>query len=171
MQTELSYEYNLIDPICNIYNRKDNILPPTSLTGRVPIDSIFVSPQLQNITRGGWINIEGQKGDHRSLYIDIPIIDLLGENPFHILRNSAKRLICDQPKIISKYNTELNQQLKLQKTFKKFNFLYMKIKEGTISDEYAIILLNEIDNSITNSVRYAEKRCRKLKYGSDPYIP
>ena len=56
-----------------IYNRKVNTLPTTSLTDSVPIDIIFVSPQLQNITWGRWIKIEDSIGDHRSLYIDIPI--------------------------------------------------------------------------------------------------
>ena len=34
-----------------------------------------------------------------------------------------------------------------------------------------ISMLNKIDNSITNSIIYAEKRCRKLKAGSVPYSP
>ena len=59
-----------------------------------------------------WINIEDGIGDHRSLYIDITITDLLGEKSFHIHRNSARQLISDQPKLVSKYNTLLNQQSK-----------------------------------------------------------
>jgi len=47
-----------------MYQKNDTMLPPTSLTGSVPIDAIFVSPQLQEITRGGWIQIENIIGDH-----------------------------------------------------------------------------------------------------------
>jgi len=53
LQSKLSYECQLIDPIRAIYQKKKTRLPPTSLTGSVPIDSIFVSSQLQDITRGG----------------------------------------------------------------------------------------------------------------------
>jgi len=53
LQTKLCYECNLIDPIRAMYKKNNTILPATSLTGSVPIDSIFVYPQLQKITRGG----------------------------------------------------------------------------------------------------------------------
>ena len=171
LQTKLRFECRLIDPIRKIYSKKDTVLPPTSLTGSVPIDSIFVSPQLENITRGGWLKIEDSIGDHRSLYIDLPMNELLGEDPFHIHRSSARRLICDQPKIVAKYNKLLNKQLHQQKTLKKYEALESMMKSKKIHDNQTIELLNKIDNSITNSIRYAEKRCRKLKYGSIPYTP
>ena len=171
LQTKLCYECNLVDPIRKIYSTSNSTLPPTSLTGSVPIDGIFVSPQIEHITRGGWLKIENSIGDHRTLYMDIPIDILLGEDPFHIHRSTARRLICDQPKIVSKYNKLLNQQLEKQKTFYNFNKLEIEIQNQTITDEQKEILLNKIDNSITNSIRYAEKRCRKLKFGAVPYTP
>jgi len=58
----------------------------------------FVSPQLSNITRGGWIRVDKSIGDQRALFIDIPIKTLLGEDHFLIHRNTARRLICGQPK-------------------------------------------------------------------------
>jgi len=121
LQTKLCYECNLIDPIRAMYKKNNTILPATSLTGSVPIDSIFVSPQLQKITRGGWIRIEDSVGDHRALFIDIPINTLLEENPFTIHRSTARRLICDQPKVVEKYNTSLNRQLQNQGTFSAFH--------------------------------------------------
>ena len=112
LQKKLCYECNLVDPIRKIYAKRNSTLPPTSLTtGSVPIDIIFVSLQLENISRGGLHGIENSIGDHRTLYIDIPINELLGEDQFHIHRSSARRLICDQPKIVAKYNSLLNQQL------------------------------------------------------------
>ena len=169
LQTKLCYECQLVDPIRKIYSKKNTTLPSTSLTGSVPIDSIFVSPQLENITRGGWLKIEESVGDHRSLYINLPMSILLGENPFHIHRSSARRLICDQPKIVAKYNKLLNRQLEQQKTLQKYATLKNMIDLKKIQDDQAIILLNKIDSSITNSIRYAEKRCRKLKCGAVPY--
>ena len=162
LQTKLCYECNLIDPIRAMYKKNNTI---------IPIYSIFVSPQLQKITRGGWIRIEDSVGDHRALFIDIPIKTLLGENPFTIHRSTARRLICDQPKVVEKYNASLNRQLQNQGAFSTFHQFQMQHKSNILSNQEAISKLNKIDNSITNAVRYAEKRCRKLKFGEVPYTP
>ena len=120
LQSQLIYECQLVDPIRSTYQKKDTILPSTSLTDSNPIDAIFVSPQLRDITRGGWIQVEKSIGDHRALFIDIPIKTLLGEDPFTIHRNTARRLVCEQPKVVNKYNELLKSQLHQQHTFKKF---------------------------------------------------
>ena len=171
LQTKLKYECQLVDPIRNIYQNDGDTLPSTSLTGSYPIDAIFVSPQLQQIVRGGWIQVEKSIGDHRALFIDIPIKTLLGENPFTIHRSTARRLICEQPKIVEKYNQLLENQLIQQKTFQKFNNFSVKYRHGITQSEDAIKELDSIDNSITNCIIYAEKRCRKLKSGMVPYTP
>ena len=171
LQTQLLYECQLVDPIRSTYQQKNTILPPTSLTGSNPIDSIFVSPQLRNIIRGGWIQVEKSIGDHRALFIDIPIETILGEDPFIIHRNTARRLICDQPKIVDRYNKLLNRQLCKQHTFRQFQTFERIYQSGQMNNKSYISMLNKIDNSITNSIIYAEKRCRKLKAGSVPYSP
>ena len=58
LQSKLRYEFQLIDPIRVTYQKKNYILSSTSLTGSYPIDAIFVSPQLQHVTRGEWIQVE-----------------------------------------------------------------------------------------------------------------
>ena len=40
-----------------------------------------------------------------------------------------------------------------------------------LNDKEAAQILNKIDNSITNAVIFAEKRCRKIKSGQVPYTP
>ena len=126
---------------------------------------------MKNIVRGGWIQVEKSIGDHRSLYIDIPIKTLLGESKFAIHRHTARRLICDHPKIVDKYNSLLNTQLQNQNTIRKYNEFASQYENGTLSTENIMIILNKLDNSITNSILHAEKKCRKLKSGSVPYTP
>ena len=46
LKSKLVYEYQLIDPICNMYKNKKDTLPFTSLRKRYLIDAIFVSMQL-----------------------------------------------------------------------------------------------------------------------------
>ena len=171
LQTMLLHECQLIDPIRNRFHNKNHPLPATSLTGSAPIDSIFVSPSLQNITRGGWLKIEDSIGDHRTIFVDIPIKTLLGENPFHIHRNTARRLVCEQPKVVEKYNKLLNQQLENQGTFQQHNKVLYLFQNGNINEPEMIRRINKIDSSITNSILYAEKRCRKLTTGQVPFSP
>jgi len=173
LQSQLVYDCQLVvDPIRSIYQKDTSILPPpTSLTGSDPIDAIFVSPQLQDIVRGGWIQVEKSIGDHRTLFVDIPIETILGEDPFVIHRNTARRLICDQPKVVERYNKLLNRQLHNQHTFKNFEAFEKAYQSGALNTTSYITMLNKIDNSITNSILHAEKRCRKLKAGAVPYSP
>ena len=171
LQTMLKYECQLIDPIRERYQKKDQTLPATSLTGSCPIDSIFVSASLQNIVRGGWIRLEDSIGDHRSIFIDIPTKILLGENPFKIHRITARRLVCNQPKVVQKYNELLNEQLNNQFTFQQYYKVQEMYKTNQISDHEYIMKLNKLDRAITNSIRFAEKRCRKLRAGHVPFSP
>ena len=171
LQTKLLYECDLIDPIRNLYSNNNTTLPPTSLTGSVPIDSIFVSQNLQHISKGGWIRIEESIGNHRALFIDIPAQTLLGESPFQTYQNTARRLTCDNPRVIKKYNKLLRKQLHYENTFQAFHNFEYSYRTASLKKKHLIHLLDKIDNSITNSINYAEKRCRKFKAGNVPYTP
>ena len=58
LQPILSHECQLIDLICEIHHTPGTPLPSTSLTGSAPIDSIFVLPELDHITCGGWLKLK-----------------------------------------------------------------------------------------------------------------
>ena len=148
LQNMLTNKCRLIDPIRTIHQIPCTSLPSTSLTGSYPIDGIFVSRTLQNITRGGWLTLEDSIGDHRSLFIDIPIKLLLGEPTFHIQRHTARRLVCDRPDVVKKFNHLLNYQLQSQDTFRKFQQFEEYKLEGSLTPKQEITLLNKIDNSI-----------------------
>jgi len=96
---------------------------------------------------------------------------LLGEDPFTIHRNTARRLVCDQPAVVERYNQLLNRQLENQRTIKNFQHFEERYNAGLINNNMAIQMLNKIDESITNSIKYAEKKCRKLKSGMVPFTP
>ena len=117
LQSAFRYECQLIDPIQELYlDGISSKLPPISLTESVPIDGIFVSSQLRHIAKGGWISINESKGGHCTLFINLPLQTLLGENSFHIHRHTAQRLVCDKPKVVSKFNKFLQHQLGSQFT-------------------------------------------------------
>ena len=169
LHNALVRECRLIDPIRLAYQNNNDTLPATSSTGSVPIDSIFVSQQLRHISRGGWLKHGETVGDHRPLYIDIPVLTLLGEPPFHIHRPEARRLTCDHPKVVKKFNMLLQRQMEKERTLQNFQSLQYAISNDQMRKKDIKIAADRIDRSCTNAINYAEKRCRNLKMGEVPW--
>jgi len=161
-------QVGLIDPIRLLHKHKSKP-PPTSKTGSCPIDAIFVSAPLVNITRGGYLKLGQGIGDHRPLFFDIPIQDILGESQFKIHRPEMRRLKCENPQVVQSFNKLLLQQLEAEGTILKVRLLKQGLRENTISTNECHIQLKKIDNSIHHATMYAEKRCRKLSVGQVPY--
>ena len=147
LHKSLLHECKLIDPIRLAYQTESCSLPPTSLTGSVPIDSIFVSQQLRHIQQGGWLKQGETVGDHRPLYVDIPIMTILGEPPFKIHRPEARRLTCEQPKVIDRFNILFQRQMEMENTEKNFDILMENIKHNSMSKKDI-----EIDDKIYRSL-------------------
>ena len=171
IQKALTQKCQLVDPIREIYQTKNNPLPPSTLTGSKPIDCILVSSQLRNIVKGGWLEVGEGIGDHRPIYVDIPNKLLLGEHIFKIQRPEIRRLTCDQPKVVDKFVHLLRKQMKHQKIFDAYNKLAEVYNNDEAQDDEFLEKLNKVDRSMTNAIRYAEKRCRKLTMGGVPYTP
>ena len=72
-------ELHLQEPIRSKYGNLDR-LPPTNNSGSSPIDSIFVSPDLMHIKRGGWLEFGEGYSDHRVLYFDIETHEFFGNH-------------------------------------------------------------------------------------------
>jgi len=162
-------ECDLVDPIRQLHSNNGVIPPPTSKTGSTPIDSIFVSRPLQHIHKGGWLKLGKGVGDHRPLYIDIPVRVLFGEDKFKIHRHEMRRLKCDNPNLVKKFNQLLLKQLIHEKTHTKLATLRWNLQSGCLTKEECTKSLIKIDNSIQHSVLYAEKKCRKLCTGEVPF--
>ena len=162
-------ECDLVDPIRQLHSHSGLIPPPTSKTGSTPIDSIFVSRPLQHIQKGGWLKLGKGVGDHRPLYIDIPVKILFGEAKFIIHRHEMRRLNCENPNLVHKFNQLFLKQLIHEKTHTKLATLRWNLQLGLLSKAECTNALIKIDNSIHHSVLYAEKKCRKLSTGEVPF--
>ena len=162
-------ECDLVDPIQQQHSNDGVIPPPTSKTGSTPIDSIFVSRPLQHIQKGGWSKLGKGVGDHRPLYIDIPVKVLFGEDKFKIHPHEMRQLKCDKPNLVKKFNQLLLKQLINEKAHTKLATLQWNLQEGYLTKEECTKSLIKINNSIQHSVLYAEKKCRKLCTGEVPY--
>ena len=156
----------LIDPI-RLKHGNLNSLPPTTDRGSYPIDAIFVSPNLVDIEAGGWLRISNGLSYHRPLFIDISIKKLLGKFKNSTPPFTTRRLKCNDPKAVQKYNDLLAQQYHHHNTKKKLDdFLPHKSEPLSQND---IVKLIKIDRVCTQAVLHAEKRCRHIYAGGKPY--
>ena len=69
-----------------------------------------------------------------------------GENPFHIHRHTARRLVCEEPKIVENFNALLRRQMENQFTISQFGKFMGKNKNGSFNTSKEIIKnLDKID--------------------------
>lgn len=102
-------ELKLADPIRAKYQRLDK-LPPTNSRGSKPIDSIFVSADLMDISRGGWLKFREGFSDHRVLFFDISMHLLLGSHKNSTVPQNIRRLQCKDPRTVNRFNEILDRQ-------------------------------------------------------------
>ena len=161
-------ELKLADPIRAKYQRLDK-LPPTNNTGSKPIDSIFVSADLMDISRGGWLEFGEGFSDHRVLYFDISMHLLLGSHKNSTAPKNIRRLQCRDPRTVKRFNDILDKQYTHHNMLERLEEF-----ENTVQfpiQEADMLPLIRLDRLNTQLIRHAEKNCRKLKMGAIPYTP
>ena len=86
--------------------------PGTHIKGRVPIDGIFSTCAI-NIKRGGYTGfdqgVQGQRTDHRCLWIDISTSDLFGSKTQPIIRFQGQWVKSGHPKIANLFNKKYKE--------------------------------------------------------------
>lgn len=110
----------LTDPIRTKYDIA-GILPPTQENGSYPIAAIFVSQDVGDIVKGGWLKFGDGVGDHRPLYIDISIKTLLGKYKNMIYPHRIRRLQCNNTSTVQRYNSLLERHYDHHNTLSKRN--------------------------------------------------
>jgi len=112
---------NLIEAISTITGS-----PPTATynQGTMPIDGIYVSPDLLLLIQGGYLAFDaGILSDHRALWIDIPG-SLRGlDDEGKLCKPGAQRLQCRHPRVVSKYAQSLVSQLERENAFQQIGNL------------------------------------------------
>ena len=158
----------LIDPI-RLRHGDLNNLPPTTDKGSYPIDAIFVSPEIADIIAGGWLQMSNGISDHRPLFIDISIQQLLGKFKNSTQPYTIRRLKCKDKKAVDKYNSILEQQYMYHNTIQKLKD-FRSSQCIPLSDQNKTELL-KIDRVSTQAVVHAERHCRKIHAGGKSYTP
>ena len=155
----------LVNPLAQRYPSLK--LPPTRKGGTKTIDNIFVSEELRP-TRAGFLEIgEGIPSDHRAIWMDFTTCSLFG-NSSQPTRTNPRRLSLGNPRSVSAYLSTLKQYMRYHKVKEK---LIRLESDTTINPDERNKALNTLDRVRTAGVKYAEKNCRKLSMGHQPWTP
>ena len=145
--------------------------PATYNRGSSQIDDIFVSASLP-ITQCGLFPFGDAPGDHRGVYVDIPITAVESETRDRIQRVPKRRLVTSKPKVVKKFNELFLQQRNrnhIPQTVEHLKRTFHVPLTQYERTQYERTQYEKIDRIILSAFRYAEKRCRKLKCGKVEY--
>jgi hypothetical protein len=139
--------------------------PSTYNRGSAPIDGIFVSPTLQG-TRCGYDKFVW---DHRLLWIEVPLTVAFGHNVPPTIRAVARRLKCEDPRIVKKYLAEYETWIDHFGLLEKAQ----RLQEGAASSPEWLLKpeYDRLDKIRYDAMMFADKHCRKLKMGAKQWTP
>ena len=163
----LTQDIRIIDPI----KLKHHELPaPITLSrGSCQIDVILVSPELRNIVRGGWTVFGDGIGDHRIGLIDIKVKDIVGIHKLDIIPKNARRLTCEDPHTIKRYNDNLRKNTNEHNLLARTIQLQQDVTFPASEDQMAE--LDYLHKKRAQSAKEAENKCHKFKSGAVVYAP
>ena len=135
-----------------------------------PIDGIWATPGIV-IQEGGYFEYDSVfiNTDHRCLWIDISFISAFGHNMPHIVKPSARRLHCRDPRLVKNYVDRLEKFITEHNLLQQSNDLVAAASyppQDYTKDDYELI-----DSLRCKGIALAEKKCRKLRMGNIDYSP
>ena len=142
--------------------------PITFHSGSYQIDGCFVTQDI-DCHHAEFLPLWSIMGDHRGIIIDIPEQVLYGEQKLTIARSQARRLQCNRSTVRNKYNRNLFKQLVNHKIPHKIQQLCSQYYVENPAE--GNILQEQIDRIKKDSMKFAEKKCRKIGMGAVPYSP
>ena len=142
--------------------------PPTWFRGSAQIDGIWVSKGIA-IQRAAFLPFFIGIGDHRPILVDFSSDDILQEQSVKIKVPEMRRLQCDNPVVLQRYNERLEELFRQHKVLDKVREL--NPWHTTMSNREWIENTERLDLAKQDLMRAAEKRCRKLCTGGIPFSP
>jgi hypothetical protein len=139
--------------------------PNTHLRGSDPIDGIFVTSSLE-IVNGGYAafdqGVTTKRSDHRCLWIDIQLVDVFGHTMPGPVKRAGRRVQCQDPRTTAAFclKNRLSQRI-FQLEARVVYPLPIELQaeaEGIAKLRY-------------EGIRYADKRCWKLRFGGAAFKP
>ena len=144
-----------------------NCTPATYKRGSIPIDGLYVSSTLRGL-QCGYLAFEEQF-DHRCLWMDIPLTIAFGHSIPAIVTAKARRLKCEDPRIVRKYQDTLRDYLAQHNLLEEAQELQRKASYPCTSQHETDY--NRLDQLRVEGMMEADKKCRKLTMGAIQYTP
>jgi exonuclease III len=158
-------ERKIIPSIISRHGKKG---PETYHRGSVPIDEIFISKNI-SITKCGYLQHGINCSDHRAIWIDLNKISVLGSKLPDIPYYQARRLKCQDPRVVKKYLTELDKHMMKHNAYERLQLLYQQAT-NPLSQE-AKVEYEKLDKIREIGMIKSEKKCRKLRMGNIRWSP
>ena len=139
---------------------------PTFFRGSGPIDGVWATNEI-TIANACIMPAGYGLGDHQMFIIDFIATDIIGGNHQKIVRPLTRRLITKLPGVTSKYNSTLEDKILKHKVIERAGILH----RSNCSRRKYTRRITRLDNELTQYMRHAEKKCRRLKSGRIPFSP
>lgn len=147
-----------------------NNAPNTFRGGVVPIDGIFTNITIQAV-RGGYSACNwGMSTDHRLIWIDLETDTIFGNSNQFEGRPSARRLKCDDPRLVKKFNELRLKHIIEHEVEYKLESLLLNLNANGFTEQI-MQQVEEIDNLRVQGILLADRKCRKLKMGHVYWSP
>jgi exonuclease III len=156
---------NLIASITDRHGPKG---PETYSGGSKPIDEIFCSSSLR-VMSAGYLAHGQATGDHRPIWIDITKASALGTNMKNLPTYNARRLKCQDPRVVARYNKVFEDFLTKHGVYNRIYELYHNFNIPL--NEFQKTEYEKLDRLREKGMMMAEKKCRKLKMGRLKWSP
>jgi hypothetical protein len=106
-------------------------------------------------------------GDHRLFVIDFTTQDIIGVHPPKIIRPTSRRLNTALPGVAIRYTDKLDELILRHRLIERMGKAHVKSK----SRKSFAKRINHLDRELGDYMRYAEKKCRKIKLGRIQFSP
>ena len=152
------------------FNRHDrSSAPPTHNRGSRPIDAMFGSSPSLTGSKCGYFPFGVAPGDHRALWVDLPLADVFGVVSSPSVPRVARRLQCRDPRVVKRYQTTL-QSFYDQHDLPSRTFHLEQSIDGPLSPAQAQEW-ERLDALRLQGIFLADRRCRRLRTGAVPWSP
>ncbi len=124
-----------------------------------------------NILRGGYLSFDQLflGTDHRGIWVDVSFVTAFGHTMPPIVKPKARRLQCQDPRLVENFTRRLNKLFLKHNLLEKFKALHEKTT-------YPMPMEHQLEFNTLNALRHscvkeAESKCQKLRMGQVEFSP
>ena len=154
--------------ISSVMSKHRGATPATQNRGSTTIDGIFVSKNLR-VSASGFSDFGDGPGDHRTVFVDIPKVDLEGNDLSPFQQMPRRRLISTDGKVSGRFNELFLAQVERNSLLNRTKDLHQHA--GNQLNTSQMNAYEKIERITESAFRYSNKRCRKLRTGNVAFAP